>query len=330
MGLYKYYDPATGTRKPIKAGSIVNMDGTNEVTPDDFVAHKDENASTTTKGHVQLSTSTSSTSTTTASTPSAVKTVNDALIAHQADNATTSQKGHIYIASESEALVGENNTKAMTALRTKQAIDKALEITLDDPSGSPGPAKLMHGSLSAGYFGFVSAGELITGTSLASQVGISQGTSQFSNEGWFKYVYQEKICFVAKKPIRHSISWNNINSAGCVFGTKTITIGGLTYKVRLLTGGNGNPADKAGGEWNIIMYGLHQDQEPNWGVYTDQDLHTHNTFGNGTYSWCQETSKDNDAFRVHRGYSGVTYFNTRPASNATDFYGWRPVLELIS
>lgn len=35
MGLYKYYDPVTGTRKPIKAGAIVNMDGTNEYTPDD-------------------------------------------------------------------------------------------------------------------------------------------------------------------------------------------------------------------------------------------------------------------------------------------------------
>lgn len=35
MGLYKYYDPVTGTRKPIKSGSIVNMDGTNEYTPDE-------------------------------------------------------------------------------------------------------------------------------------------------------------------------------------------------------------------------------------------------------------------------------------------------------
>ncbi len=50
------------------------------------ILHKADDASTTTKGHVQLSSSTSSTSTSLAATASAVKTVNDALTSHKEDN----------------------------------------------------------------------------------------------------------------------------------------------------------------------------------------------------------------------------------------------------
>ncbi len=55
-------------------------------------AHKAEDASTTAKGHVQLSSSTSSTSTSLAATASAVKTVNDALTSHKA--AAAPHSGH--------------------------------------------------------------------------------------------------------------------------------------------------------------------------------------------------------------------------------------------
>ena len=50
-------------------------------------SHIDASASTSAKGHVQLSASTTSTSTSLAATASAVKTVNDALTSHKADNA---------------------------------------------------------------------------------------------------------------------------------------------------------------------------------------------------------------------------------------------------
>ena len=55
---------------------------------DDVESHLAENASTSQKGHVQLSTSTSSTSTSLAATASAVKTVNDALTSHKGDITT--------------------------------------------------------------------------------------------------------------------------------------------------------------------------------------------------------------------------------------------------
>ena len=43
-----------------------------------------------------------------------------------------------------------------------------------------------------GFFGEVPASELITGDALASQVGISGGTSQNSTAGWLKFAYKGK------------------------------------------------------------------------------------------------------------------------------------------
>ncbi|SHI63399.1 phage tail protein [Lutispora thermophila] len=63
-----------------KANTAANTVQTN------FNAHKNESASTSAKGHVQLTDSVSSTSKDTAATPNSVKTVNDALTSHLNDS----------------------------------------------------------------------------------------------------------------------------------------------------------------------------------------------------------------------------------------------------
>jgi len=158
-----------------------------------------------------------------------------------------------------------------------------------------------------------------------------QGTGQNSTAGWLKFAWQNKILFVAKKPIRNSISWDAINTAKCVYGgagDKTIVIDGLTYKVRLLKGANKDPAGAYNGaichnsEWNRLMLPIHQKAiSKNWaypdnvesdipvwahnlgtgtqGRYTDEDLLTHNSYGSGSYSWCQEVA-ESSAGRVFR------------------------------
>ncbi|NMB43488.1 MAG: hypothetical protein GX995_05090, partial [Clostridiales bacterium] len=335
------------------------------------------NASITTKGHVQLSTSTSSTSTTTASTPSAVKTVNDALIAHKAEIATQDKAGHIKlsdiplpaIATQSEAEAGTNNTKMMTPLRTNQAIDSKvrvvdnnlLELNIDgamhlylikptflDNTSAPGSKYAVAGDWNAGFFGEVPASELITGDALASLVGISAGTSQFSNEPWLKFAYEGKIQFVAKKPFRYGLPWNNINSANAVYGGRTVNIGGLTYKIRLMRTGTVDPMPSYkgthlhGSEWNRLMLPIHigakdrswaypsnvESSVPYWGIdYTDADLLTHNTYGDGSRSWCQETYSSS---RVSRGDYGASSSTTNAPSGTGSSSGWRPVLELVA
>ena len=211
----------------------------------------------------------------------------------------------------------------------------------------PGKLKLIAGDMKEGYFGVVPASKLITGDALASAVGISEGTSQFSDEDWLKFAWKGNVQFVAKKPIRNSISWNAINTAGCVFGTKTVTIGDATYKVRLMRAGIVDPMEAASGvsnhgsEWNRLILPIHIEAKdkswaypanveadiPYWGVdFTDEDLLTKNTFGSGSYSWCQETYSSS---RGSRGNLGVSYSSSLAPTNTNAIYGWRPVLELV-
>ena len=215
--------------------------------------------------------------------------------------------------------------------------------------GTPGSAKLIAGDGEAGFFGEVPASELITGDALASMVGISTGTSQFSSEGWLKFAYQGKIQFVAKKPIRHSIRRMDINSANCVYGDKTVTIGGLTYKVRLMRGANTDPAEDNSGsaihnsEWNKLMLPIHikakdkswaypnnvEADVPYWGIdFTDADLQTHSDYGSGSLSWCQEEVGTSGGY-ILRGENGVSDSTQASPMIPYNGFGFRPVLELV-
>ena len=80
------------------AGDFNRIEGNTQYLKDEVDSHKAENASTTAKGHVQLSSSTSSTSTSLAATASAVKTVKDEVQAelntHKADNTAHVPQAH--------------------------------------------------------------------------------------------------------------------------------------------------------------------------------------------------------------------------------------------
>ncbi len=220
----------------------------------------------------------------------------------------------------------------------------------DDNSGSAGSNMLIKGTMQQGYFGTVPASELWTGTQLSSAVGISQGTVQFDDTPWLKFALDGKILFRPMKAFRHSTSWNTINGVGCVFGTKTVTKNGHTYKVRLMKGALTDPSlydapDRGakGSEWNKLMLPIHiqakdkswaypayvEDNIPYWGIdFTDQDLHAHNSFGDGIYVWCQETRNTKTSGRVSRGDYGVSYSLSSSATYAGAICGWAPVLEL--
>ena len=83
------------------AGDFNRIEGNTQYLKDEVDSHKAENASTTAKGHVQLSSSTSSTSTSLAATASAVKTVKDEVQAelntHKADGASHSKTARFVI-----------------------------------------------------------------------------------------------------------------------------------------------------------------------------------------------------------------------------------------
>lgn len=213
----------------------------------------------------------------------------------------------------------------------------------------PGPSKLIGGNLQAGFYGEVPTSDFITGDELAKRIGLSAGVSQFSNEPWLKFSYMGKIEFIAKKPFRHSISWNNINAVNAVFGNRIIEIDGLKYKIRLMKGkteGKQNDSSSSdedinhGSEWNKLMLPIHERAPSSWREpenvssptddwntdYTDADLNT--TGGNGSASWCQECGYYSGN-RLHRGRFSVSHSAAITPDYNNYIYGWRPVLELV-
>lgn len=215
----------------------------------------------------------------------------------------------------------------------------------------PGPTKLIGGNLQAGFYGEVPAKNFITGDELAAKIGLTVGLSQFSDDAWLKFSYLGNIEFVAKKPFRFSISWNNINSVNAVFGNRTIDIGGKTYKIRLMKGkteGKQNDSSSCqgainkGSEWNKLMLPIHQNAPSNWKYknnvnsptenwnvgYTDDDLLTGIYIGNGIHSWCQEYGDSSDE-RLQRGDYGVSNSSSFHPFKISYGFVWRPVLELV-
>lgn len=203
----------------------------------------------------------------------------------------------------------------------------------------PGTTALSAGDGDAGFFGEVLASELYTGDELATELGITFGTSQHSTEPWLKFILDGKIMFVNKKPIRHSISWDDIDRENAVYGNRTITRDGYTYKVRLLTGAEAdpssiprntsNPIAAEVSEWNRLIYKVHVDDPSGapWTSYNNADIIV--GAGDGRNSWTQEADSNNAGYRIHRGQNSLKFFSTWTSSNRNSIYGWRAVLELV-
>ena len=246
-----------------------------------------------------------------------------------------------------------------------EAVSDELEIVAEELNFGPGSDVLIAGNMTAGFFGEVPTTELITGDDLATAIGLTAGTSQYSTEPWLKFALDDNIIYVAKKPYRHSISWENIYQAGAVYGTgdnglypsggnrlqdANISVDGYSLAVTLLKGTNTDPAIFTSNgydmdythtsEWNRLMYPIHSgihtastSSTPSvpyaqWASYSDSDLLVHNSFGSGSYSWVQETQNTDTTSRFRRGYARVTYVDSSTSTLAASFIGWRPALRL--
>lgn len=217
--------------------------------------------------------------------------------------------------------------------------------------GSGGPEVII-GVPKGDFLGEVTASSFVTGPQLADAIGITQGTP-IADAGWLKFEdsVDGQTKYISKKPLRHTISWDHIHSVGAVFGTASVVIKGLTYKVRLLSGANSNHAKVAHGfdapythgcEWNRLLYHISAKPfgtaanflasegitEGDWASYSEADLLTHRDHGDGSYSWCQETGTTG-TIRVLRGYRGVSGSSQDTSSSAASYLGWRVVLELV-
>lgn len=219
----------------------------------------------------------------------------------------------------------------------------------------PGSSTLIGGNMQAGFFGEVPASEFITGDELARLIGLTAGTSQYSNEPWLKFAYEGDILYIAKKTFRYSISWDNISKVNAVYGDRIETIKGIKYAIMLPrgTGKDVQPDPKVmisefkgavnhNSMWNKLMLPIHKNAPSNWVNpdnvksptenwnvrYTDADLLTHYSNGKGSYSWCQETVYCSSS-RLYRGNIGVSCSEEYASFTAYDYFGWRPALKLV-
>lgn len=136
-----------------------------------------------------------------------------------------------------------------------------LELVQRDPSRpitsgemTPGPKYLVGGDLQAGYYGEVGTSDFISGSALASTIGLSQGSSINSTTNWLKFSFKEKAFYIPKLPIRHSLAWYDIYLRGAtgiqephpasvgvwpggseVTQNRVVIIAGQAFRVRLLS-----------------------------------------------------------------------------------------------
>jgi len=178
-----------------------------------------------------------------------------------------------------------------------------------DFSTVPGVQTPTGGDSKYGFYGEVSALDFISGADLCTAIGLAAGTLQNSDAGWLKFAKGGTQLLLSKKTLRHTVSWNDINAAGAVWG-KPVEIEGAVYSVRLLSTV----------EWNELMYPVHVNYGE-WAQFTDAEL---NITGSGGYCW---TSTPSGSYRIYRGYNSVSYSGYTTPSGVN--YGFRPVLEFL-
>jgi len=198
------------------------------------------------------------------------------------------------------------------------------------------------------FLGEVTAASFITGPALATAIGLTWGVEINTEVGWLRFLVAGKQVWVAKRPFRYQISWNNLNDIGCALGTKTISFGGKTYKVRLIraaeadpsawdipTQGQDNPAIFQASEWNRLILRVSANNPGpagNWAAYTDADLGV--ASGAGARSLGMERIAANPGYNVGRGFPEARWVNYQnlgdgPGNPSFNNHGWRPVLELV-
>ena len=126
--------------------------------------------------------------------------------------------------------------------------------------------------------------------------------------------------FIADYAVTHTVSWDDLNTAGLIFG-KNYASDGVDYTLRAPSVGSDNrgSGDSERGtpqsnEWDRIL-DKDSDYIKNW---------------NGIYSWGQDTTRYNSSLRAVRGYDSGRRWNDDDATDFLPLVGFRPVLEVLN
>ena len=160
---------------------------------------------------------------------------------------------------------------------------------------------------------------------------------------WVKIKDGDKTLLICDRVILVNVTWNDLNSAGWIFG-KEVNIDSAKYKLRSLTGGTGprstndwySGGTPANNEWDRfvtreeVITGLPAPVSSDLdSSLNSTDLSSaHNQLWNwmGVYTWCQETYSSNTSYRAVRGYNSARNWNNNNATNSNPNLGFRPAL----
>ena len=138
-----------------------------------------------------------------------------------------------------------------------------------------------------------------------------------------EYAQREKYphsLFVADYVVTHTISWNDLNTAGLIFG-KDYVAGGVGYTLRAPSVGSGHTGS------GDIERGTPQSNE--WDAVLDKNSGYIKNW-NGIYSWGQDTTRKNSSNRAVRGYTSARFWLYITATSSYPSVCFRPVLEVLN
>ena len=126
--------------------------------------------------------------------------------------------------------------------------------------------------------------------------------------------------FIADYAVTHTVSWDDLNTAGLIFG-KDYATGGVNYTLRVPSVGSDN---RGSGD---SERGTPQSNE--WDRILDKDSGYIKNW-NGIYSWGQDTTRYNSSLRAIRGYDSGRRWNDDDATDFLPLVSFRPVLEILN
>ena len=138
-----------------------------------------------------------------------------------------------------------------------------------------------------------------------------------------EYAQQNKYphsLFVADYAVTHTVSWDDLNTKGLIFG-KNYASGGVDYTLRAPSVGSNSTGSgesqhdtPSNNEWDRIL-DKNSGYIQNW---------------NKMYSWGQDTSSAAESFRAYRGYNSARFWYYTSSSFRNVYLGFRPVLEVLN
>ena len=155
---------------------------------------------------------------------------------------------------------------------------------------------------------------------------------------WHKFKLDGKIALVPQANFRTSISWNQLNSLGLVYGV-TVEIDGATYLVRLMNGTgilhtelppiidrlNINISLESLSEWDRTLGRISSAGTGTWGNLTALDV-----LGGNYTIWCRETHYSYPSSAVIRAVAGnnITHVSARDKASTVSYRAFHPILIL--